>query len=99
MTINSVTSLLPSSFYGQANIDQDIKVTGQGQESASPLDDIDDHLGFLDFSIIQTDKSNPAAAQQLSTTQFVAVAEICVDVEASVIADISGNTCLAFYHS
>ena len=98
MTIASVSSLLPTTYYGAATIDQDIKVMGQGQEAASPLDDIDDHLGFLDFSIVQTNKMNPAQAQQISNT-FVPVAEICVTVDASVINDPSGSNCLSFYHS
>lgn len=99
MTVTSVSSLLPGSKYGAATIDQNLKISGQGQESASPLDDIDDNLGFLDFSIVQTDKSNPSTAQQLSPSGFVAVAEICVDVDPSVIGDTDGNNCLAVYHS
>ncbi|MFK7933000.1 MAG: hypothetical protein AB8G22_05780, partial [Saprospiraceae bacterium] len=98
MTVTSVTSLLPSSYYGTANIDQNIKISGQGQEAASPLDDIDDNLGFLDFSIVQTDKSNPAAATQLATGAFTPVATICVDVVESVITS-GGSECLSFYHS
>lgn len=98
-TVTSVTSLLPGAFYGPATIDQNVKVSGQGQEAASPLDDIDDNLGFLDFSIVQSDKTNPAAAQQIITADFVAVAEICVSVEPEVINNVDGNTCLAFYHS
>ena len=98
MTVTSVTSLLPSTFYGAANIDQNIKISGQGQEPASPLDDIDDNLGFLDFSIVQTDKSNPPAATQIGGA-FVPTAEICVAVDASVINDPTGSTCLSIYHS
>lgn len=99
MTISSVSSLLPASVYGSATIDQNIKLSAQGQEAHSPLDDIDDHLGFLDFSIVQSDKSNPSAAQQLSPETFIAVAQICVEVDPSVINAVDGNSCLAFYHS
>ena len=99
MTVTGVSSLLPGTFYGSANIDQNVKISGMGQESSSPLDDIDDNLGFLDFSIVQTDNSNPAGAAQISTGGFIAVAQICVDVAPSVINDASGASCLAFYHS
>ena len=98
MTVTSVISLLPNTFYSTANIDQNIKITGQGQEAASPLDDIDDNLGFLDFSTVQTDKSNPSAAIQLSNDSWTPVAQICVEVA---VADINtiGTDCLSFYHS
>lgn len=99
MTITSVSSLLPTSFYGNASIDQNIKINGQGQEAASPLDDIDNNLGFLDFSIVQTDKSNPSAATQITTGTFTPVAEICVDVINGSIDDLSGSKCLSLYHS
>jgi hypothetical protein len=99
MTVTSVTSLLPNNFYGTANIDQNVKFSGQGQEVASPLDDIDDNLGFLDFSIVQTDKSNPSAATQLINGTFTPVAEICLDVAPSTIDGSNGTECLAFYHS
>lgn len=97
MTVTSVTSLLPN-LYGAANIDQNIKISGQGQEAASPLDDIDDNLGFLDFSIILNDKNNPGAATQIPTNVFIPIAEICIDID---LAALSANNpdCLAFYHS
>ncbi|MFK7934017.1 MAG: GEVED domain-containing protein [Saprospiraceae bacterium] len=98
MTVTSVTSLLPAAFYSSADIDQNVKFSGLGQDAASPLDDIDDNLGFLDFSIVQTDKGNPAAAQQIGGS-FIPTAEICVDVAAAAINDPSGSNCLAFYHS
>ena len=99
MNISSVTSLLPGAIYGNAIIEENVTYTGVGQEAASPLDDIDDNLGFLDFNIIQTDKSDPAAATQLNAATFTAVAEICVDIDPAVINDSSGGTCIAFYHS
>ncbi|MFK7934186.1 MAG: hypothetical protein AB8G22_11805 [Saprospiraceae bacterium] len=98
MTVTSVTSLLPSSYYSSAQIDQNVKISGQGQESASPLNDIDNNLGFLDFSIIQTDKTTPSAATQLVTNTFTPVATICLDVAESVITS-NGSECLSFYHS
>lgn len=99
MTVTSVTSLLPNTFYGNANIDQNIKISGQGQEAASPLDDIDDNLGFLDFSIVQTNKANPPAATQISTGTYQPVAEICIEVINNAIDDLTGTKCLSLYHS
>ncbi len=99
MTVNSVTSLLPSTHYGNAIIDQNIKIEGQGQEAASPLDDIDNNLGFLDFGIVQTNKTNPAAATIVNATTFTPVAVICVDTDPSVMSDQTGSNCLSFYHS
>lgn len=98
MTVTSVTSKLPSSIYNSAVIDQNVKISGQGQEAASPLDDIDDNLGFLDFNIVQQNKNNPALATQISSSDFTPVAEICILVEASIIAN-GGNDCLALYNS
>lgn len=94
MTVASATSLLPSTNYGNATIDQNVKISGQGQEAVSPLDDIDDNLGFLDFSITQTNKSNPANGVILTQGTFTPVAEICIDV-----IDVTNNDCLTFYHS
>ena len=99
MTVTSVSSLLPAPIYGNAVIDQNVKISGQGQEAASPLDDIDDNLGFLDFSIAQIDKSNPPGATQLTTTGYTSVAEICIDVINGAIDDLSGTKCLTMYHS
>lgn len=99
MTVSSVNSLLPITGYSAATIGQNVKITGRGQEAASPLDDIDDHLGFLDFTIIQNDKSNPANAFQIIPNSFRPIAEICVDVDVS-LSEIPGqNQCLAFYTS
>ncbi len=99
MTVSSVTSLLSNPSYSGVTINQNIKISGQGQEAASPLDDIDDNLGFLDFSIVQTDKSNPAAAVQLSSTTYTSVAEICIDVADAAINDPASTNCLSLYHS
>jgi hypothetical protein len=96
MTVTSVTSLLPPEFYSEADIDQNMKISGQGQESASPLDDIDGNLGFLDFTIIETDKSNPQAATQLLTGFYTPTVKICFDIAAAAITD---NNCLSIYHS
>jgi hypothetical protein len=98
MTVTTVTSLLPSNFYGLAIIGENLKFSGQGQEVFSPLDSIDSNLGFLDFNIVQTDKSNPPSATQIAGT-FVPIAEICIDVDPSVMNDPMGNTCLSLYHS
>ena len=99
MTVASVTSLLPPSIYGNADIDQNIKITGQGQETSSPLDDIDNNLGFLDFNIVQQDKTNPTAATQLVSGSYTGVATICVDVMPEVINNPGAENCLSFYHS
>jgi len=99
MTVTSITSLLPSGIYGSAIIDMNQKYTGAGQEATSPLDDIDDHLGFLDFNIVQNNKMNPTTAVQLTAGNYTPVAEICVEVADTVLNDPLGGTCLSFYHS
>ena len=99
MTINTVISLLPSSFYSGVTIDQNITISGQGQEAFSPLDDIDDNLGFLDFSITQTDKSNPPGATQILSSSFTPVAEICLTANSTAVVDLTGTQCLHLYHS
>jgi hypothetical protein len=98
-TVDTVTSLLPMAQYGSAIIDMNTKYSGQGQEAASPLDSIDNNLGFLDFNIVLTDKGNPASAVQLDTAAWTQVAKILVNVDPAVLADNSGSTCLSFYHS
>ena len=97
MTVTSVRSLLPPTFYDEAIINQNIKVSGQGQESSSPLDNIDDNLGFLDFVITQNNRSNPPAATQINALSYIPVAEICVDAVSSVFEN--GGSCLTFLHS
>lgn len=98
ITVNSATSLLPTAFYGSAVIDQNFKLSGLGQEAASPLDDIDDNLGFLDFSIVQSNKNDPLNAVILEESNFVAIAEICLTIDPAVLNDPTGNTCLSIYH-
>lgn len=79
VSINSVYSLLPSN-YSTAQTDEVIEMYGQGQEDYSPLDNIDDNLGFIDFYIIAYAKQNPAQAVQIVSSSFTPVAKICVDV-------------------
>ena len=50
----------------------------------------------MDFSIVQTDKSNPPAAQIISNN-FIPTVQICVDVAPEALNN-SAN-CLSFYHS
>jgi hypothetical protein len=99
MTIQSVTSLLPNSFYGPATITQDIKISGQGQEDFSPLDDIDDNLGFLDFFIIQTNKNTPTSSVILTNSAYTPIVEICIEVTTTALNDLTGTQCLKMYHS
>lgn len=82
ISIASVTSLLPEALYSNAQIDEVLELTGQNQEVYSPLDNIDDNLGFLDFSIVSYTKQFPAAAKQISNEKFQPIAEICLEVSA-----------------
>lgn len=99
MTVQSVTSLLPGAYYGAATVTQDVKISGQGQENFSPLDDIDDNLGFLDFFIVQTNKSNPDNAVVLTNVAYTPIVEICLEVTTTAINDLTGNQCLKMYQS
>ena len=80
ISVNSVYSLLSSSTYSTAQTDEVMEIYGQGQESYSPLDNIDDNLGFIDFYIISYAKQNPSQAAQINSSEFTPVAKICVDV-------------------
>ena len=80
MTVEGVESRLPMAYYTPVNIDQNIKVSGQGQEKYSPLDKIDDNLGFLDFSIVLKNKSNPSAAVQIHPGVYTPVADIAISL-------------------
>lgn len=79
VSVNSVYSLLPET-YSAAQTDEVMEIYGQGQEAYSPLDKIDDNLGFLDFYIISYAKQSPEQAVQINSTEFTSVAKICVDV-------------------
>ncbi|PHN06873.1 T9SS type A sorting domain-containing protein [Flavilitoribacter nigricans] len=81
MTVNGVRSLLPETAYSPASIDENLKFYGQGQEEYSPLDNIDDHLGFLDFSIVQTKKSNPNVSATVERDRYLPVAELSMTVD------------------
>lgn len=80
VSVNSIYSLLPSDTYSSAQMDEVMEIYGQGQEAYSPLDKIDDNLGFIDFYIISYAKQNPAQAVQINSLDFTSVAKICVDV-------------------
>jgi hypothetical protein len=82
ISIASVTSLLPEALYSSAQLDEVLELTGQNQEIYSPLDNIDDNLGFLDFNIVSYAKQFPAAAKQISNENFQPIAEICLEVSA-----------------
>lgn len=99
MTVNSVRSLLPADAYTVAQIDQNLKFYGQGQEEYSPLDRIDDHLGFLDFSIVRKEKANPGASLKISRHSFTPVAEIAMDIDAANFNSINAEDALSMYFS
>lgn len=80
VSVNSVYSLLSSSTYSAAQTDEIMEIYGQGQEIYSPLDKIDDNLGFIDFYIISYAKQDPDQAVQINSSEFTSVAQICVDV-------------------
>lgn len=88
ISISSVTSLLPDDFYSTAQIDEILEIVGQNQEAFSPLDNIDDNLGFLDFNILAQAKQFPSLVKQISNESFVEIAEICLEVS----ADLMENT-------
>lgn len=99
MTVKSVRSLLPSDAYSAANIDQNLKIFGQGQEDYSPLNNIDDHLGFLDFSIVRKEKSNIAASLRLQKNKFTAIAEMVMDIDAVNLNSLDLKNALSLYFS
>jgi len=80
VSVVSVQSFLPEGAYGKAQIREVLELANQGQEEYSPLDLIDENLGFLDFSIVAFAKENPAAAVKVSRSEPMAVAEVCFSV-------------------
>lgn len=80
ISINTVTSLLPTEFYSAAQTDEILEIIGQNQEAFSPLDHIDDNLGFLDFSILAYGKQFPHLVKQVNNETFLPIAEICLDL-------------------
>lgn len=99
MNISTVRSLLPRSVYSEANVDQNLKIQDEGQESYSPLNDIDDHLGFLDFSIVNVNKVNPSAAVKITAGVFVPIAEIKMKVARANLQSMARQDALSLYFS
>lgn len=91
VSVNSVYSLLPTGTYSTAQTDEILEIYGQGQESYSPLDNIDDNLGFIDFFIISYAKQNPAESVQINSGAFTPVAKICVDVSNEMLEEGTEN--------
>lgn len=80
ISISSVASLLPMEFYSEVQTDEILEIIGQNQEAFSPLDNIDDNLGFLDFNIIAYGKQFPHLVKQINNESFLSVAEICLEI-------------------
>lgn len=99
MTVKSVNSLLPATTYSAAAIDQNLKMYGRDQEKYSPLDQIDDHLGFLDFSIVLKNKANPNGSVMMRQNRFTAVAEIFMNIDAASLNDLDPANALKMYFS
>lgn len=99
MNISTVRSLLPRSVYSEANVDQNLKIRDEGQESYSPLNDIDDHLGFLDFSIVNLNKVKPSAAVKITAGVFVPIAEVKMKIARANLQSMSRQDALSMYFS
>ena len=99
ISIESVVSLLPNGPYSQVQLNEDITIAGQGQEAFSPLDAIDHHLGFLDFSIISYSKQNPAEAIQINGAAPTPVAKICIQVAPELMENIGEEYAVQLYFS
>lgn len=80
VSVKSITSMLPNEIYGSVVTDEILEITGQGQEDFSPLDNIDENLGFVDFNIVAS-KNDLENAVKISTEGFTSVSEICFDVD------------------
>ncbi|MFK7932425.1 MAG: T9SS type A sorting domain-containing protein [Saprospiraceae bacterium] len=98
-SIVSVKSLLYSAYYSEATINEIQEIVGQGQEAYSPLDLIDDNLGFLDFSIVAYAKQSPALAASVSHDKFTAVAEICLEFSNEMLANSGTSSAMHLYFS
>jgi len=80
ISVISAKSLLPAGVYGNVQINEILELVNQGQEDYSPLDVIDQYLGFLDLSIISYAKENPELAVKLPTAEPISVVEVCFSV-------------------
>lgn len=99
ISILSVNSLLPTAYYSEPFLKDDFAIIGQGQEEFSPLDKIDQHLGFLNFSIVSYAKQNPAQAAQVKSGDSVAVAEICIQVTPEMMQGTTEEDAVQIYFS
>lgn len=88
LSITGITSLLPAALYSQIQTDEILEIVGQNQESFSPLDNIDENLGFLDFNIVAYSKQFPNIAKQISNQTFTPIAEICLEVSADLMENV-----------
>lgn len=88
LSITSVTSLLSTALYSEVQIQEVLELVGQNQEDFSPLDNIDDHLGFIDFNIIAQAKQLPHLAKQISNEAFTNIAEICLEVSPELMENV-----------
>ncbi len=84
LSMLSVQSLLPENVYANAQINELLEITGQGQETFSPLDAIDSHLGFLDFNIVAY-KKNTTASIQINALKYTPIAELKLAVASELI--------------
>ncbi|MFK7933001.1 MAG: T9SS type A sorting domain-containing protein [Saprospiraceae bacterium] len=82
LSVQSIQTLLPENLYSVPKLDEILEIVGQGQESFSPLDEIDSHLGFLDFSVIAYNKQKPEAMPQIQVEGYTPIVEIVLDVSA-----------------
>ena len=99
ISIQSIESLLPTEFYSEIQTDEILELVGQNQEAYSPLDHIDDNLGFLDFNIIANGKQYPDLVRQVSNLTFLPIAEICLEVSEEMFTNTGADYAMNFYFS
>lgn len=99
ISISSVVSLLPTELYSNAQTDEILEIVGQGQEAFSPLDNIDDNLGFLDFNIVAYGKQVPHLAKQVNSESFLPVAKICLELADEMMNNIGEEHAINFIFS
>lgn len=98
-SIQSVNPLLPENYYSHPQVNEVLEIVGQGQEAFSPLDEIDSHLGFLDFSIIAYNKQSPNLVSQITLRDYTGVAEICLEVADELLEESNEENALHLYFS
>lgn len=98
-SVVSVESFLPTGYYSEAMINEVLEVVGQGQEDYSPLDKIDDNLGFLDFSILAYNKQSPDQVKKINNSSFTPVAQICLEVSDEMFIEGGEENAMHLYFS